>query len=185
MGEDVDEDLDDDGDVSGGDSPERSSSAGMSPAKKKLVMIALAVVFLLVSLGGAFFMGLMDPLFALFGGGEKQDHGEQMAEEHGGPPVFLDLPEMLVNLNSTGRKKVFLKIRVKVEISNIAAQPMIEELTPRIVDNFQVYLRELRLEDLQGASGMYRLREELLNRVNTAIKPAKVNDVLFQEMLVQ
>ena len=32
---------------------------------------------------------------------------------------------------------------------------------------------------------MLRLREELLNRVNNAAKPAKVNDVLFKEMLVQ
>ena len=56
---------------------------------------------------------------------------------------------------------------------------------PRIVDNFQVYLRELRLEDLRGSAGLYRLREELLSRVNIAAQPAQVNDVLFKEMLVQ
>jgi flagellar FliL protein len=32
---------------------------------------------------------------------------------------------------------------------------------------------------------MLRLREELMARVNNAVKPAKVNDVLFKEMLVQ
>ena len=32
---------------------------------------------------------------------------------------------------------------------------------------------------------MYRLREELLTRVNIAATPAKINDVLFKEMLVQ
>ena len=47
------------------------------------------------------------------------------------------------------------------------------------------YLRELRLEDLQGAAGVYRLREELLVRVNQAVRPAKVNDVLFKDMLIQ
>jgi flagellar protein FliL len=56
---------------------------------------------------------------------------------------------------------------------------------PRIIDNFQVYLRELRVEDLKGSGGMYRLREELLLRVNAAVAPAKINDVLFKEMLVQ
>ena len=61
----------------------------------------------------------------------------------------------------------------------------IEEMMPRIVDNFQVYLRELRVEDLKGSAGMYRLREELLKRVNVAVAPVKVNDVLFKEMLVQ
>ena len=61
----------------------------------------------------------------------------------------------------------------------------LESLLPRVVDNFQVYLRELRVEDLNGSAGLYRLKEELLVRVNTAIKPHKVNDVLFREMLVQ
>ena len=40
--------------------------------------------------------------------------------------------------------------------------PRIEAVMPRIVDNFQIYLRELRLEDLRGSAGIYRLREELL-----------------------
>lgn len=181
MSEDLDEDLDE-GDVSGGESVERHSGGGLAAGKKKLLMIVGGAVFLLVAGAGAFFMGLLDPLLGKSHGDAAEEH---VAEEGGGAPIFLDLPEMMVNLNSNGRKKAFLKIRVKVEIGNIAAQPQIEEVTPRIVDNFQVYLRELRVEDLQGASGMYRLREELLNRVNAAIKPAKVNDVLFQEMLVQ
>jgi flagellar FliL protein len=32
---------------------------------------------------------------------------------------------------------------------------------------------------------MYRLREELLARVNAAVAPVKVRDILFKEMLVQ
>ena len=58
-------------------------------------------------------------------------------------------------------------------------------MMPRIVDNFQIYLRELRIEDLRGSDGIYRLREELLARVNAAVAPVKVTDVLFKEMLVQ
>ena len=58
-------------------------------------------------------------------------------------------------------------------------------LSPRIIDNFQVYLRELRVEDLRGSAGIYRLREELLARVNNAVHPTKVKDVLFKDMLVQ
>ena len=46
-------------------------------------------------------------------------------------------------------------------------------------------LREMRVEDLSGSAGIYRLREELLDRVNVAARPVVVNDVLFREMLVQ
>lgn len=101
------------------------------------------------------------------------------------PAVFHDLPEMLVNLQSQGRKQSFLKIRVALELENDLDKPRIDQVMPRIVDAFQVYLRELRVEDLQGAAGMHLLREELLTRVNAAAKPTKVNDVLFREMLVQ
>jgi flagellar FliL protein len=43
----------------------------------------------------------------------------------------------------------------------------------------------LRPEDLRGSSGFLRLREELLTRVQLAAAPARVNDLLFREMLVQ
>ena len=60
-----------------------------------------------------------------------------------------------------------------------------ESVLPRVVDKFQVYLRELRIEDLSGSAGMQRLREELLLRVNSAVRRGTVKDVLFKEMLVQ
>ena len=78
-----------------------------------------------------------------------------------------------------------LKIRIALELQEQDDVPQIELMMPRILDNFQVYLRELRIEDLKGSAGMYRLREELLSRVAAAVAPARVNDVLFKEMLVQ
>jgi len=115
----------------------------------------------------------------------KGGEGKAGAESDAGGAVFYDLPEMLVNINTAGRKRNFLKLRVSLELANEADINMVENVLPRIVDNFQVYLRELRLEDLQGAAGMYRLREELLMRVNAAVRPAQVKDVLFKEMIVQ
>ena len=99
--------------------------------------------------------------------------------------MFFDLPEIIVNLNSSGRRSTFLKMNISLELQNPADIGPINEVMPRIIDNFQVYLRELRIEDLQGSAGMYRLREELLRRVNLAVRPARVRDVLFREMLVQ
>jgi flagellar FliL protein len=56
---------------------------------------------------------------------------------------------------------------------------------PRIIDSAQVFLRELRLDDLQGSAGMLRLREELMRRINAAVSPVEVRDVLFKEIIVQ
>jgi flagellar FliL protein len=55
----------------------------------------------------------------------------------------------------------------------------------RVLDAFQVYLRELRRSDLEGSAGIYRLREELQRRVNLAVYPASVENILFKEILIQ
>ena len=98
---------------------------------------------------------------------------------------FVDLDEMIVNLNTTERRQSLLKIKVSLEVAEQKDVAVVQELTPRVVDNFQTYLRELRLDDLRGSAGMYRLREELLTRINIAVEPAKVKAVLFKEMIVQ
>jgi flagellar FliL protein len=43
----------------------------------------------------------------------------------------------------------------------------------------------MRTDDLAGSAGAYRLRLELLRRVNLVIAPRHINAVLIEEMLVQ
>lgn len=179
MAEDLEEDFDE-----GEGSEEHSESA---PSKKlpikKILIIVLPILLLIGAGAGLYFTGAIG---ALMGGGDKEAHADAPTQPKTlQPAVFHDLPEMLVNLQSAGRKQSFLKIRVALELEGDLDKPRIDQVMPRIVDAFQVYLRELRVEDLQGAAGMHLLREELLTRVNAAAKPTKVNDVLFREMLVQ
>lgn len=171
------------------DEAEGEESSGGGKRKKLLLLVILVVLVVVGGLAAAYFTGLADPL--LKGGGESEQQAAPAGEGHSAPgaevqaAIFYDLPEMLVDLNTQGRKRTFLKIRVSLELSSPSDTAVIESVMPRIIDNFQVYLRELRLEDLQGAAGIYRLREELLVRVNQAVRPAKVNDVLFKDMLIQ
>jgi flagellar FliL protein len=102
------------------------------------------------------------------------------------PAVFVDLPEILVNLsNPSAERTQYLRIKVVLELPE---QKMIEQITPimpRVMDAFQTYLRELRPSDLDGSAGLYRLKEELTRRVNVSIAPARINAVLFKEIVVQ
>ncbi len=144
---------------------------------KKLLLFVVAPAVLLLGGAGAYFF--------LFAGGEEEGAAaEEMVAE--APPVFFDLPEMLVNLaGSTDAKPVFLKLAVALELASAEEVPAIEPVLPRVLDNFQTFLRELRIEDLSGSAGMFRLKEELLRRVNLAVAPAEVRDVLFKQMLIQ
>lgn len=186
--DDDDEDIADDDEDGEGEGDGKKSKGG---SKKLIIIIGLAG-FLIIGAGAAvFFTGLLDPLLgsedetADQSGGGEASGGEGGDAEGGAQAVFHDMPEMIITLNTGGRKQVYLKIRVSLELQNSADVAKIESLMPRIVDKFQIYLRELRIDDLKGSAGMYRLREELLTRVRAAAHPAKVNGVLFKEMLVQ
>ena len=172
--DDVVEDADEDG---GEDGEEGEGSGGRKLSGKKLILLAGVPVLLLLLAGGAFFGGFI--------GGPGVD--EEHAEEEGPPPEihFFDLPEMLVNLNTGSNKTTFLKVKVSLEIEDVESVPALENLLPRVLDNFQIYLRELRIEDLNGSAGLFRLKQELLMRINRAVDPIRVTDVLFREILVQ
>jgi flagellar FliL protein len=150
------------------------------PGRRKVLLFGVVgLVLLLVTGGVLYFTGIVDKFI-----GHKE--AEKVVEKAPPPPaVFFDLPDLLVNLNTTGRKASFLKLSVSLELDHAEDLPKLQAVMPRIIDNFQIYLRELRVEDLRGSGGIYRLREELLARVNTAAAPVKVADVLFKEMLVQ
>ena len=169
-GAEVDEDADEDG------APTKKKLAG-----KKIVLFGVAPVLLLIVAGaGLAFSGLLG------GGATEPDEAEEAGEPEGPRDVvFYDLPEMLVNLNSGSRQVSFLKIQVSLELDGPEAIPEVEAVLPRIVDNFQVYLRELRPEELSGTKGVVRLKEELLVRVNNAVESVRVYDILFKEILVQ
>jgi flagellar FliL protein len=160
---------------------------------KKILIFALPV--LLLGIGAAlYFTGII--------GGKKAEEGEKTAAhgsaeagskeggEHGegktGESQFLDLPDLLVNLSGTGGgQQRFLRLKVKLEVNSPEDMKALTAVAPRVVDQFQTFLREMRIQDLRGSAGIYRLRQELLYRVNLAAQPAKVKDVLFQEMLIQ
>ena len=201
----------------GEDGEEGEGSAKGGGSKKKLIIIIAAVVLLLIGgLAGAYFTGLLDPLFGSSdevaadtesspdktegSGSEGAEDSESGDSESGedksessleesveilGPGVFHDLPEITVNLKARGGKKKFLKLQLSLELNSEDDVAIVEGAITRVIDNFNVFLREMRIEDLEGSAGMYRIREELLLRINGAIAPSKAREVLFKEMLIQ
>jgi len=152
-----------------------AEGAAAPKSKRKLIMIGAAAVLVLALGGGGWF-------FMHRHGEDKEKHAEAEAK----PPVFVDVPEVLVNLSGLpGDRVQYLKVKVVLEVKD---QPMVAQITPtmpRVMDLFQTYLRELRVTDLNGSMGLFRLKEELTRRVNAAISPHQVNAVLFKEIVVQ
>jgi flagellar FliL protein len=155
-----------------------------APAKKGIpklfIIIGAAIVVLLLAGGGLFF-------FMSSSGSSEEgagDHGAAASAEVHDTFIF-NLPPMMVNLSSEEGNQAFMKLTIALEVAD---EDMMAEIQPRlakVIDAFQVYMRELRKSDLEGSAGIYRLKEELLRRVNLAIYPAHVESVLFKEILVQ
>jgi flagellar FliL protein len=160
------------------DKPDDEAEAPAAAPKKKLPlkMIIIAAAGLLVLGGGG--AGAY-----LFFGHSGQDKAAETAAK---PATFVDLPDVLVNLANAGTDRAqYLKVKIVLELPdpNLAAQ--IQPLMPRVMDAFQTYLRELRPTDLDGSAGLYRLKEELTRRVNTAVAPNHITAVLFKEIVIQ
>ncbi len=150
--------------------------AAKSKKKPPLKLIIMAVAGLLVVGGGGI------GAYLYFGKSGHDSHAEAAAK----PATFVDLPDVLVNLSSSGGERTqYLKIKITLELPDEHLVQKIQPLMPRVMDAFQTYLRELRPTDLDGSAGLYRLKEELTRRVNVAVQPNQVTAVLFKEIVVQ
>lgn len=146
--------------------------------KKKLIIIAAAVLVLAGGGGGAAWFFLKKP--------PAPDHAAEAAKAKK-PVTFIEMKDMMIGMTNAGQqeRQPMMKIKVSLEIADPKVADEVRPLLPRVEDAFQVFMRELRPSDLEGSAGMYRLKEELLRRVNMTVYPAKVDAVLFKELLVQ
>jgi flagellar protein FliL len=147
-----------------------------APARKRLnlkLLLAVGGLMVLIAAGATYYF--------VVGGSGSHGSGHSEASK----TFIFNLPPMTVNLNSGGHGEQFMKLTVALEVASEEVMVEIQPRMAKVVDAFQVYLRELRKSDLEGSAGIYRLKEELQRRVNVAIYPAQVESVLFREILVQ
>ena len=151
---------------------------------RKIILYVIAPLFIVGGIGGGlYFSGALDSMLASDEKAEKKE--KDKSKDNKDKTSFLKIPDILVNLKSESGQPRYLRLKVKLELNSKKDVEKVKKVMPRIVDQFQTFLRELRVQDLRGSSGVYRLQKELLARVNAAAPEADVKDVLFQEMLIQ
>jgi flagellar FliL protein len=151
---------------------------GAAPPKNKLKLIIMIIGVLAVLGGGA------ATWFFFFRHGDDEHHAEAAPPPK--PPVFVDVPDMMVNLaGAPGERVQYLRLKIVLELKEEKQIEAIKPTMPRVTDIFQTYVRELRPSDLNGSAGIFRLKEELTRRVNAAVAPIQVSAVLFKEVVVQ
>lgn len=167
--------------------------------RRKLIMFA-GIPLVVLIIGAAAYLFVLP----MFSGGDEDvaaveeehsdgegDHGEGEEGGEGGAGSagkgFLEIPQQIVNLNSNDGTTPFLRFTASLELVNNSEEnrAAVEANMPRILDNFITYMRELHPDETQGSASMFRLKQELLARINRAVQPVQVSDVLFTEWIVQ
>jgi flagellar FliL protein len=161
--------------------PAEGEEAAGKKSGGKLKLILMAVPVLLIAVGaGLWFTGILPGMLGMGG----DDQGKTVAAKPV-PPSFLDLPELVANLNGNPARPSYVKVVARLEIPRPEDVDKVRAVMPRLQDMMQTYLREMRPDELRGSAGTYRLREELIARANVAAAPARVSDVLFTQLLIQ
>ncbi len=190
--DDFDDDFDDDDfdegdldDVGGEDGPsgdeDFDGEGGPAPGGKKKLMLLIVIVLLLIlgGLGAAFFLGVFD----------DETIEEEVVDEEGQVKTIvtlptLDIPAMVVNLNTKGKKPTFFQLKLKLEIQDGIPDEIQQEFIPRVMDTFYFYLRAMDTKDIEGSAGMERMRKGLLRRARAVFAPVEVHDVLFERIII-
>ncbi len=155
---------------------EGEAAAAPAPKSKFKLMVMIVGVLGVLGVGAATW-------FFFFRHPAEEMHAEEVKAK---PPVFVEVPDMMVNLaGAPGERVQYLRVKVVLEVKEEKQVEEIKPTMPRVTDIFQTYLRELRPADLSGSAGLFRLKEELTRRVNAAVAPTKVSAVLFKEIVVQ
>src|SRR6201990_701265 len=151
-------------------------AAAPAPKSKFKLMVMIVGALAVLGIGAATW-------FVFFRHPPEEMHAEEVKTR---PPVFVEVPDMMVNLaGAPGERVQYLRVKVVVEVKEEKQVEEIKPTMPGVTDIFPTYLRELRPADLAGSAGLFRLKEELTRRVNVAIAPNQVNAVLFKEILIQ
>ncbi len=154
-------------------------------SKKKLLIILVVVV-----LGGA--VGAMKFLgIGPFKKAEAPATEEVQKKEEKQPPKpkvevgpMVTMEPIIVNLaDPSGRR--YVKVTMTFELDSDAVKKEFEERLPQIKDLLITLLRSKTSAELNDPGGIFRLKEEIVSRINTLLVTGKVKRVYFTDFVIQ
>jgi len=181
---------------------DKEEEGGGKKKKGKLILILIPLVVILLG-GGGFFAyktflapGAGDESAAgeghssgkshgekEGGHGEKKGHGEGEGAESEGP-AFFSLTPFVVNLQDNIGTR-YLKMSLKFELDEPGAETEVKGQLPKIRDALIILLSSKNYAEIGSVEGKYRLREEIVKRVNRFFEDAPVRGVYFTDFVIQ
>lgn len=161
------------------------------PKKKKGLLIPLLLGVILAALGGgggfwAVTQGPLAPSADAADHGDGDGGGDGHGDEHAdmGPvdAAFIELETLVISLGAeeSNRNLIFsAALEVRPEYLEEVAQ-----LTPRVMDVLNSYLRVISISELSEPTSLARLRAQMLRRIQVVTGTGRVRDLLVTQFLV-
>lgn len=150
--------------------------------RRRVLRLAVATAVLAAGGGaGAFVAGRTGLVAGLLESqdGAWGDIGQPATEP---PPRFLELDPALVAVGGPGSVRQ-LRFRAFLEVSREGAAHA-EQLAPRLLDICASYLRALDLDTLEDPAALFRIRSQLLRRVQLMAGQDAVKDLLIVDFVI-
>ncbi len=159
------------------------------PKKKKGLMVPLLLGVILAAAGGGggYWAVTQGPLAA---DPAMEEHAAEDAEggEHGAAdmaPVtaaFLELETLVISLGATeSSPNLIFSATLEVRPEYLEE---VTQLTPRVLDVLNSYLRVVSISELSEPTSLARLRAQMLRRIQVVTGTGRVRDLLVTQFLV-
>ncbi len=188
------------------DEKEESKEEGKESKKKKSKLILIIIPVAVIILGGGGFFAYKTFL-SPSGGGEEQaaaesgGHGKKAEKKHskkkeegghgeGGDessdegPAFFDLAPFVVNLQDNIGTR-YLKLTVKLELDDPEVESELKGQLPKVRDALIILLSSKNYSEIGTVEGKYRLRDEIVKRINRLLRETSVRGAYFTDFVIQ
>jgi flagellar FliL protein len=154
------------------------------PKKKRGLLLPLLIGLVLAPLGGgggywAVTMGPFAPEPVL------ADAGESVAPVAAQPPVtaaFVPLETLVISLGpEQAARHLMFTAQLEVDPAHLAE---VTQLSPRVLDVLNGYLRVIALDELSDPTSLARLRAQMLRRIQVVTGAGRVQDLLVTQFVV-
>ncbi len=158
-----------------------ANGADKKPRKSALIVTVAALTVLAAIGGGLMGKVIAGKLQAVPAAAAAAAEAAPKPSPYAGDTQLRELSPIVTNLAEPAETRVRLQVAI---IYPKKAVEMPDVLAAQITDDIVAFLKTLRVSQLQGASGLQALREDLNDRVRTR-SDGKVREVMIENLVVQ
>ena len=163
---------------------EELEAAEAPAAKKKPMGMIIGIIVGLLALGGGGYYAYMTyfqekPVEEL-----PVEGAVEKVEEVVNLGAMFPLDPFIVNLAGSKGKR-FLKVTISLELSTPEVHAELKENIQKVTDSILVLLSSKSFEDVYSVRGKFKLKDEVVTRVNRFLVVGHVKDAYFTEFIIQ